>query len=89
MTKSKRAGLALLAAGLLSGTGLTAPAAAQYAAQPYRPAPVPYRPAPAPAPYREDAGTALTRHLRTLADQPRSLHALSGAGRAALELGDP
>ena len=37
----------------------------------------------------EDAGTALTRHLRTLADQPRSVAALTGAGRAALELGDP
>ena len=37
----------------------------------------------------EDAGTALTRHLRTLSEQPRSLHALTGAGRAALELGDP
>jgi Flp pilus assembly protein TadD len=37
----------------------------------------------------EDAGTALTRHLRTLAEQPRSVSALTGAGRAALELGDP
>jgi Flp pilus assembly protein TadD len=37
----------------------------------------------------EDPGTALTRHLRTLSDQPRSLTALSGAGRAALDLGDP
>jgi hypothetical protein len=39
--------------------------------------------------YREDAGTALTRHLRTLSDQPRSLSALTGAGKAALDLGDP
>ncbi len=39
--------------------------------------------------YREDAGTALTRHLRTLSEQPRSVSALLGAGKAALELGDP
>jgi hypothetical protein len=57
MTKSKRVGLTMLAAGLLSGTGLTAPAAAQYAAQPYRPAPVPYRPAPAPAGPRSISAT--------------------------------
>ncbi|MDP9415088.1 MAG: hypothetical protein M3Q08_13605, partial [Pseudomonadota bacterium] len=37
----------------------------------------------------EDAGSALNRHLRTLADQPRNLSALMGAGKAALELGDP
>jgi Flp pilus assembly protein TadD len=42
-----------------------------------------------PTAYREDAGTALTRHLRSLADNPRSLHALMGAAEAALELGDP
>lgn len=40
------------------------------------------------APYREDAGTALSRHLRALGDQPRSIQALLGAGNAALELGD-
>ena len=39
--------------------------------------------------YREDPGTALTRHLRSLSDNPRSLHALMGAAQAALELGDP
>ena len=39
--------------------------------------------------FRESAGTALTRHLRTIADQPRNVSALIGAGRAALELGDP
>jgi Flp pilus assembly protein TadD len=38
---------------------------------------------------REDAGTALTRHLRTISDQPRNVSALIGAGKAALELGDP
>lgn len=39
--------------------------------------------------FQEDPGTALTRHLRTLADQPSSIDALKGAGRAALALGDP
>lgn len=38
--------------------------------------------------YKEDAGAALTRHLRTLSDSPRSLTALMGAGASALELGD-
>ncbi len=41
------------------------------------------------ASFRESAGTALTRHLRTIADQPRNVSALIGAGKAALELGDP
>jgi len=41
------------------------------------------------SPYREDPGTALTRHLKSLSDNPRSLHALMGAGESALELGDP
>lgn len=41
------------------------------------------------APYREDPGSALTRHLKSLSDNPRSLHALMGAGEAALQLGDP
>jgi Flp pilus assembly protein TadD len=39
--------------------------------------------------FRENAGSALTRHLRTIADQPRNVSALTGAGKAALELGDP
>ena len=39
--------------------------------------------------YREDAGSALSRHLRTLADNPRNHSALMGAGNAALQLGDP
>ncbi|HEV2746206.1 MAG TPA: SPOR domain-containing protein, partial [Allosphingosinicella sp.] len=69
--KKGRLGFAVLAAALLSGTGLASAAHAQY------------------RPYREDPGTALTRHLRSLADQPRSLTALMGAGRAALDLGDP
>lgn len=38
--------------------------------------------------YSEDAGSALSRHLKTLATAPRSLSALLGAGEAALELGD-
>jgi tetratricopeptide (TPR) repeat protein len=38
--------------------------------------------------YREDAGTALNRHLKALADSPRSLSSLLGAAKAALELGD-
>ena len=32
---------------------------------------------------------ALSRNLRSLAENPKSLHALMGAGKAALELGDP
>lgn len=39
--------------------------------------------------YAEDPGAALTRHLKSLSDNPRSLHALMGAGEAALKLGDP
>jgi Flp pilus assembly protein TadD len=37
----------------------------------------------------EGSGNALSRNLRTLADNPRSLPALMGAGQAALDLGDP
>lgn len=40
------------------------------------------------AQYREDPGTALSRHLKTLADSPRNLSALTGAAKAALDLGD-
>ena len=39
--------------------------------------------------YREDPGEALSRNLKALGDSPRSLTALMGAGKAALELGDP
>jgi Flp pilus assembly protein TadD len=39
--------------------------------------------------YREDAAAALARHLRALAAEPRSLGALMGAGKAALQVGDP
>jgi Flp pilus assembly protein TadD len=34
-------------------------------------------------------GAALSRNLKSLAENPRSLSALMGAGKAALELGDP
>jgi tetratricopeptide (TPR) repeat protein len=37
---------------------------------------------------QEDPGTALSRHLKTLAESPRNLGALTGAAKAALELGD-
>jgi tetratricopeptide (TPR) repeat protein len=36
----------------------------------------------------ESPGTALSRHIRVLASNPRDFNALVGAGRAALELGD-
>ncbi len=38
--------------------------------------------------YQEDPGAALSRNLRTLAESPRNLSALTGAAKAALELGD-
>jgi Flp pilus assembly protein TadD len=39
-------------------------------------------------PAQSSAGDALSGNLRTLADNPRSLSALMGAGRASLEVGD-
>ena len=36
----------------------------------------------------ESPGTALSRHIRVLASNPRDFNSLIGAGRAALELGD-
>ncbi len=66
-----------LAFGLLAGVASLAALPAAAGAQTAR------------AAYQEDAGSALTRHLRSLADNPRSLHALMGAAGAALELGDP
>jgi Flp pilus assembly protein TadD len=65
-----------LVCGLLAGTASLGAISAEAQVQPS-------------ATYREDAGSALTRHLRSLADNPRSLHALMGAATAALELGDP
>jgi len=41
------------------------------------------------SPYDESASTALARYVRTLASSPKDFGALIGAGRAALELGDP
>ena len=38
--------------------------------------------------YREDPATALGRYLRVITANPRNLDALTGAGRAALEVGD-
>ena len=38
--------------------------------------------------FGEDPNSALTRHLRTLSEEPRSLSSLLGAGEAALTLGD-
>lgn len=74
MTMPFRRGLALLAAGAALWT---MPAGAQ-TAQPYG----------AQMPHRENPGEALSRHLRALSEQPKSLGALMGAGQAALELGD-
>jgi Flp pilus assembly protein TadD len=70
--KRLRLGLALLASG--TAFGLPGMAAAQTGFS-------------APA-FREDPGTALSRHLKTLADSPRNMSALMGAAKAALELGD-
>src|SRR3954465_5543343 len=41
------------------------------------------------SPYNETASAALARYVRTLASDPRDFTTLIGAGRAALELGDP
>jgi Flp pilus assembly protein TadD len=45
-------------------------------------------PAVAQSVVAETPGTALSRHIRILAANPRDFNALIGAGRAALELGD-
>jgi tetratricopeptide (TPR) repeat protein len=39
--------------------------------------------------YQESPGDALSRNLRLLAQNPKSVNSLMGAGKAALELGDP
>ncbi|HEX8444531.1 MAG TPA: SPOR domain-containing protein [Allosphingosinicella sp.] len=41
-----------------------------------------------PGGFVEDSGAALNRHLKELADSPRSLSALLGAAKSALDLGD-
>lgn len=69
-----RLGAAVLALGLASGTA----AAAQQIRTVY-----------SPSQLREDHGAALSRYVRTLAESPRNLSALIGAGEAALALGDP
>jgi tetratricopeptide (TPR) repeat protein len=67
-----RVGIALLAGGIALAGAGSATAQTGYSA----------------AIYQEDSGTALSRHLRTLAESPRNLGALTGAAKAALELGD-
>ena len=41
------------------------------------------------SPYNETATSALARYVRALASDPKDFEALIGAGRAALEVGDP
>ncbi len=41
------------------------------------------------SPYNETPAAALARYVRTLAENPKDFDSLVGAGRAALELGDP
>ncbi|HEX8640041.1 MAG TPA: tetratricopeptide repeat protein [Allosphingosinicella sp.] len=71
-----RRGLVLLA----TGTIVASAASAQ------QPARLP--PGPVVQPMGRDDGAELRRHLTTLADNPRSVDALIGAGRAALRSGD-
>jgi Flp pilus assembly protein TadD len=71
---SLRLALALLAIGATGGA-----AGVAQVAQP---------PAAAAPGAAEDPNSALSRHLTTLANNPQSVLALTGAGRAALELGD-
>ncbi len=73
---------------LAAGTLMAAPAAAQDNAE------RPSRPANLPAgaivqPLDNPMGEELRRHVATLAENPRSMSALIGAGRAALAMGDP
>lgn len=72
--KGARFGLALLGMGMILAGGS---AAAQVASSP-----------PYGAAGEESAADALSRNVRSLAADPRSLPALMGAGRAALEMGD-
>ena len=73
-TKGARIGFAALAAGLLLAAA--APVGAQTGLATGMPS-------------QDGPGEALSRHLRSLAENPRSLAALMGAGKAALQLGDP
>ena len=71
-----RRSLVLLAIGAIASAGLAQPSAR-----------VPSR--AVVQPMGRDDGAELRRHLTILADNPRSLDALIGAGRAALRSGDP
>jgi len=77
MMRGFRRSLALLATGSI----FAAAAAAQD-----RPANLP--PGAIVQPMVRDDGSELRRHLTTLADNPRSVDALIGAGRAAMRMGD-
>lgn len=75
----RRLGLVLLASAAFS-TGLRAQ-------PPQRPANLP--PGAVVQPLDSGASAELRRHLTALNENPRSVSALVGAGRAALEMGDP
>ena len=75
MMRGVRRSLVLLATGTIMAV-----AAAPAAAQSY--------PAPIVQPPAQDAGAELRRYLTTLGNNPQSLEALIGAGRAALRMGD-
>src|SRR3954452_15983436 len=62
-----------LAASFAAGAAIGTPAAAQGSY----------------SPFNETASSALSRYLRTLASDPKDFEALIGAGRSALEIGDP
>jgi len=72
--------------GIRLGLALTAAGAIAAAAAAQQPARVP--PGAVVQPTGRDNGAELRRHLTILADNPRSLDALIGAGRAALQTGD-
>ena len=76
MMRGLRRGVMLLATGAIVG----GTAAAQ--------APSRLPPGAVVQPLEDPNGAELRRHLQTLADNPRSLDALVGAGRAALRAGD-
>ncbi|MDQ8758232.1 tetratricopeptide repeat protein [Sphingosinicella sp. LHD-64] len=77
--RSRRVGLVLLASAAFS-TSLSAQ-------PPRRPANLP--PGAVVQPLDTGAGEELRRHLSALNENPRSVSALAGAGRAALDMGDP
>ena len=75
MMRGMRHGMMLLAAGTIAGTAAGAQTPSRL-------------PPGAVVQPMVDNGAELRRHLTTLADNPRSLDALIGAGRAALATGD-